>query len=388
MHRAMPVTTATSWASWLPVRGSTSIPGWLSARAIFVRMVSAKALTSPRKSCFATANNPARGARLRPRPPPPPRVPARSSRVRSSACTNRGGKRKACSPSTRSRPVPVRRTTADASSTVAICRHMRLACSSPLRLIRTDQPRPGTCQSSSTSFSEGDPDGSRAYIPSRKTNSHFSLDADHKVSRRPTRQTRSVITWIPSRVGITNHRTGRVSARVGTAILALFWCASVNWPTPQRSGWRGSPCLRAPSSACEGIARRLRAPSHISLVWDCSGCRDRRVRGRPCEAAPFGGPGPQPVERQVHDRGCEQGQELTRHEPADDRDTERLAQLRPDAGPGGQRHRSENRGEGRHHDRPEPQPAGLEDRLLRRAAALALGDECVVDHHDGVLLDD
>ena len=30
--------------------GLTVVPGWLSARAIFVRMVSAKALTSPRKS--------------------------------------------------------------------------------------------------------------------------------------------------------------------------------------------------------------------------------------------------------------------------------------------------------------------------------------------------
>jgi len=46
------------------------------------------------------------------------------------------------------------------------------------------------------------------------------------------------------------------------------------------------------------------------------------------------------------------------------------------------------RREGRHHDRPEAQQAGLVDRLERALALLALGLQREVDHHDGVLLDD
>ena len=42
----------------------------------------------------------------------------------------------------------------------------------------------------------------------------------------------------------------------------------------------------------------------------------------------------------------------------------------------------------RHHDRPEAQQAGLEDRVARAHACGALGVEREVDHHDRVLLDD
>ena len=53
-----------------------------------------------------------------------------------------------------------------------------------------------------------------------------------------------------------------------------------------------------------------------------------------------------------------------------------------------ERQRAEQRRQRRHQDRPEAPQAGLVDRLARRQAALALGLEREVDHHDAVLLDD
>jgi hypothetical protein len=70
------------------------------------------------------------------------------------------------------------------------------------------------------------------------------------------------------------------------------------------------------------------------------------------------------------------------------RDAEGMAQLRAGAGAEHQRQRAEQRGQRRHHDRAEAQQRRLEDRLARRLAALALGVERKVDHHDRVLLDD
>ena len=60
------------------------------------------------------------------------------------------------------------------------------------------------------------------------------------------------------------------------------------------------------------------------------------------------------------------------------------------AGPGAehQRQRAEQRRHRRHHDRPEAQERGLVDRLARRLAFVAFGDEGEVDHHDAILLDD
>ena len=52
------------------------------------------------------------------------------------------------------------------------------------------------------------------------------------------------------------------------------------------------------------------------------------------------------------------------------------------------RQRAEHRRQRRHQDRPEAEKRGLEDRLLRRLAVLALGFEGEVDDHDRVLLDD
>ena len=49
---------------------------------------------------------------------------------------------------------------------------------------------------------------------------------------------------------------------------------------------------------------------------------------------------------------------------------------------------AENRGHGRHQDRPESQQAGLVDRFARRLALVALGVEREVDHHDRVFLHD
>src|SRR3984885_1293339 len=96
----------------------------------------------------------------------------------------------------------------------------------------------------------------------------------------------------------------------------------------------------------------------------------------------------EPVEVQVDHRRGEQGQQLTHQQAADDRYAQRCAQLRAGTGAQHQRQRGKQRGDRGHEDRAKTQQRGLVDRLLRRSAALALGGERKVDHHDRVLLDD
>ena len=56
--------------------------------------------------------------------------------------------------------------------------------------------------------------------------------------------------------------------------------------------------------------------------------------------------------------------------------------------PKAKRKRAEQRRHGGHQDRPEAQQAGFVDRVARALVFLALGGECEIDHHDGVLLHD
>ena len=82
------------------------------------------------------------------------------------------------------------------------------------------------------------------------------------------------------------------------------------------------------------------------------------------------------LEEQIDHRRGEQRQHLADRETADDRQAERMAQLRADAGAQHQRQRAEHRRHRRHQDRPQAQQAGLVDRrrarrALRRAARRA-----------------
>ena len=74
----------------------------------------------------------------------------------------------------------------------------------------------------------------------------------------------------------------------------------------------------------------------------------------------------EPVEAEIDDRRREQGQHLAEDQPADDRDPERMAQLRAGAGAEHQRQRAEQRRHGRHQDRAEAQ-AARPDRSPRAA---------------------
>src|SRR5258708_28106013 len=105
-------------------------------------------------------------------------------------------------------------------------------------------------------------------------------------------------------------------------------------------------------------------------------------------AAPAGEPMREAVEIEVDDRRGVEGEPLRHEQAADNGDAERAAQLGAGALADGERQAAADRGEGRHHDRPEAQQAGFVERLERAPAVLALGLEREVDHHDGVLLDD
>ena len=96
----------------------------------------------------------------------------------------------------------------------------------------------------------------------------------------------------------------------------------------------------------------------------------------------------QPVEQQIdHWRRVER-QHLRHEQAADDRHAERAAHLRARSRRDHERHRTEQGGKRRHHDRTEAFHAGLKDGLLGRQPTLALGFEREIDQHDAVLLDE
>ena len=101
-----------------------------------------------------------------------------------------------------------------------------------------------------------------------------------------------------------------------------------------------------------------------------------------------GGPICRPVHVEINDRRRVQRQELREQQAADDRDAHRPAQFRAGAVFQRQRQRAEQRGHRRHHDRTEPQQAGLVNRFLRRQSLLALRIQREINHHDRVLLHD
>src|SRR6185295_3021203 len=81
----------------------------------------------------------------------------------------------------------------------------------------------------------------------------------------------------------------------------------------------------------------------------------------------------EPVEIEVDDRGNVERQELRKHQAADHRNAERLAQFGTGAGAERDRQGAEDRGEGRHHDRTEAQHRRFADRGFgRKADAAAL----------------
>src|SRR5579871_169938 len=94
------------------------------------------------------------------------------------------------------------------------------------------------------------------------------------------------------------------------------------------------------------------------------------------------------IEENVDDRRRKQRQHLTEQQTADHGHTERLTQLRADAGTERQRQTAQQRRQSRHQDRPEAQQRSLIDSLSRLLVLLALQLERKVNHHDAVLLHD
>ena len=94
------------------------------------------------------------------------------------------------------------------------------------------------------------------------------------------------------------------------------------------------------------------------------------------------------IEQDVHYRRRQQRQHLAGDEATDDRDAERLAQLRALAETDRQRQRAQGCGQRRHQDRPEAQQASFAHRFQRRQTASALGFQRKVDDQDRILLDD
>ena len=94
------------------------------------------------------------------------------------------------------------------------------------------------------------------------------------------------------------------------------------------------------------------------------------------------------VEIEVDHRRRIERQDLADEQAADDRDAERLAQLRAVAEADRQRQGAQDRRHGGHQDGPEAQDGGLVDRLGGIEPIVAFALQRHVDHHDGVLLDD
>src|SRR5580704_3361002 len=99
--------------------------------------------------------------------------------------------------------------------------------------------------------------------------------------------------------------------------------------------------------------------------------RQRRRKSRLAAARTTEEPA-KPFKVQINHRSRVKRQPLRHEEATDNGDTERLPQLGAGALAKGDRHRTEQRGESRHHDRAEAQQARLMDRLLGGLALDAL----------------
>src|SRR5438093_13045846 len=96
----------------------------------------------------------------------------------------------------------------------------------------------------------------------------------------------------------------------------------------------------------------------------------------------------EPIECQI-DNWCRvQRKNLAEQQATDDGDAERPPQLIAGAAAECEGQSREERGDWRHHDRPETQQACLVDRVNRSLSFLSLRLEREVDHHDAVLLHD
>src|ERR1019366_8997312 len=94
----------------------------------------------------------------------------------------------------------------------------------------------------------------------------------------------------------------------------------------------------------------------------------------------------QAVEVKVDHRGGEQGQYLAHHQPADDGDAQRAAQLASGAGAERQRQGSQHGGECGHQNGAETQQAGFENGVTGTLAFNAFGGQSEIDDQDAVLL--
>src|SRR5207245_5324522 len=99
-------------------------------------------------------------------------------------------------------------------------------------------------------------------------------------------------------------------------------------------------------------------------------------------------PAPQPVDQKIDHRRRVERQYLRDEQTADNGNAEWPAQFGAWTGRDGQRDAGEQRGHGRHQDRTETSAAGFENGISRRQAAVTLGLQREIHHHDAVLLDD
>src|SRR5260370_6188882 len=82
-----------------------------------------------------------------------------------------------------------------------------------------------------------------------------------------------------------------------------------------------------------------------------------------------------PVKPQIHDWGCVESEQLAYEQSADNRDSERMTELRAGAAAKGQRQSGEQGGHGGHHDRAESKQARLVDGFFRRLVFDTVGLE-------------
>ena len=148
---------------------------------------------------------------------------------------------------------------------------------------------------------------------------------------------------------------------------------------------RRAPNAGAPIRGPKADTRRL-ACARRQLLSLCG----LRAAAEPSEAlgAPAGKPVTQVLEEKINDGRSEKGESLRDKQAADNGDAEGLAQFRASADAYGEGDRAEHGGQGGHHDRSEPDQAGLVDGVLGFGVFGSFGFDGEIDHKDGVLLDD